>query len=49
MLLGETNGVVGGTSVGDEVARERVPIAFATHPAPWKFPKGVGVGRMMVI
>jgi hypothetical protein len=38
-----------GISVGGEVARERVPITFATHPAPWKFLKGVGVGHMMVI
>ena len=35
--------------VGGEVVRERVPVAFATHPAPWKCLEEVGVGHMMAI
>ena len=34
VMPGEVGGTMGDTLVGDEVDRERVPIAFVTHPAP---------------
>jgi hypothetical protein len=36
-------------SVCDEVARERAPVASATHPAPWTFLKEARVREIVAV
>jgi len=48
MLPGAAEGMMGDISVCGEVAREYVPVAFATHPALWRFlVPVVGGGHLM--